>query len=75
MRLPGWAVAISASVFSEISLRTEVGSVYLGSPYNSNAQGSLRTYSRPELGHDIQCDSLFTSDMGQHIVSLEFVEK
>lgn len=56
-------------------MRTEGGSIYLGFPHHSDAQGSLRTYARPELGHGVQCDSLFTSDMGQHIVLLECVEK
>lgn len=35
---------------------------------SSDDQGTLRTYSRPEL-------SLFTSDRRQHIVLLEDVEK
>lgn len=56
-------------------MRTEGGSIYLGFPHHSDAQGSPRTYARPELGHGVQCDSLFISDMGQHIVLLECVEK
>lgn len=55
-------------LFSETRVRAEGGSACQASPCHGNDQGSLRTYSRPEL-------SLFTSDRRQQTALLEGVEK